>query len=53
MMNEKADEIGMTSTNFFNSSGLNDPDNYSTVKRYSNNVKIPYRKLSKFLPFVC
>ena len=31
MMNEKADEIGMTSTNFTNSSGINDPDNISTV----------------------
>ncbi len=32
MMNEKAMEIGMTSTNFSNSSGINDPDNYSTVR---------------------
>ena len=32
MMNEKASEIGMTSTNFTNSSGINDPDNISTVK---------------------
>jgi len=32
MMNEKAGEIGMTSTNFTNSSGINDPDNISTVK---------------------
>ena len=32
LMNEKAQEIGMTSTNFSNASGLNDPDNYSTVK---------------------
>ncbi len=32
MMNEKAGEIGMTSTNFTNSSGINDPDNVSTVK---------------------
>tara|TARA_Y100001970_G_C14190429_1_gene835034 strand:+ start:792 stop:1940 length:1149 start_codon:yes stop_codon:yes gene_type:complete len=32
MMNEKAAEIGMESTNFANSSGLNDPDNYSTVR---------------------
>ena len=31
MMNEKAGEIGMSSTNFSNSSGINDPDNYSTV----------------------
>jgi serine-type D-Ala-D-Ala carboxypeptidase (penicillin-binding protein 5/6) len=32
MMNEKAAEIGMLSTNFSNSSGINDPDNYSTVR---------------------
>ena len=32
MMNEKASEIGMSSTNFSNSSGINDPDNYSTVR---------------------
>ena len=32
MMNEKAAEIGMLETNFANSSGINDPDNYSTVR---------------------
>ncbi len=32
MMTSKAKEIGMTNSNFTNSSGLNDPDNYSTVK---------------------
>ena len=32
MMNEKVAEIGMTSTNFTNSSGINDPDNISTVR---------------------
>ena len=32
MMNEKAEEIGMTSSNFTNSSGINDPDNISTVR---------------------
>ena len=32
MMNEKAAEIGMTSTYFTNSSGINDPDNISTVR---------------------
>ena len=32
MMNEKAVEIGMSSSNFSNSSGINDPDNYSTVR---------------------
>ena len=32
MMTTKANEIGMTNTNFANSSGINDPDNYSTVR---------------------
>ena len=32
MMNEKAGELGMTSTNFTNSSGINDPDNISSVR---------------------
>ena len=32
LMNEKAMEIGMTNTNFSNSSGINAPDNISTVR---------------------
>ena len=32
MMNDKAGEIGMTSSNFTNASGINDPDNVSTVR---------------------
>ncbi len=32
MMTSKAKEIGMNNTNFANSSGINDPDNYSTVR---------------------
>ena len=32
MMTAKAKEIGMMNTNFANSSGINDPDNYSTVR---------------------
>ena len=32
MMNEKAIEIGMMSSNFTNASGINDPDNISTVR---------------------
>ncbi len=31
LMTAKAQELGMENTNFANSSGLNDPDNYSTV----------------------
>tara|TARA_B100001063_G_scaffold241792_1_gene269299 strand:- start:553 stop:1704 length:1152 start_codon:yes stop_codon:yes gene_type:complete len=32
MMTSKAKEIGMENTNFANSSGINNPDNYSTVR---------------------
>ena len=32
MMTAKAKELGMKNTNFANSSGINDPDNYSTVR---------------------
>jgi len=32
LMNEKAEKIGMENTRFSNSSGLSDPDNYSTVR---------------------
>ena len=32
LMNEKAIEIGLENTNFNNYSGINDPDNYSTVR---------------------
>ena len=32
LMNEKAQELGMEDTNFGNSSGINDVNNYSTVK---------------------
>ena len=32
IMNEKSKEIGLENTNWSNSSGINDPQNYSTVK---------------------
>jgi len=32
LMNDKAEEIEMYNTNFSNSSGISDPDNYSTVR---------------------
>ncbi len=32
LMNEKAEEIGLENTNFNNSSGINDTNNYSTVR---------------------
>ena len=41
LMNDKAQEIGMNSTNFANTSGINNPDNYSTVRDIA--------KMSKYL----
>ena len=32
LMTSKAKELGMENTNFANSSGINDPENYSTVR---------------------
>tara|TARA_B100001173_G_scaffold308015_1_gene317531 strand:+ start:74 stop:1225 length:1152 start_codon:yes stop_codon:yes gene_type:complete len=32
LMTAKAESLGMNNTNFTNSSGINDPDNYSTVR---------------------
>ena len=46
MMNEKAEEIGLLNTNFVNASGINDPDNYSTVK----DIAIMSRYLIKNYP---
>ena len=46
MMNDKAAEIGMENTNFANSSGINNPDNYSTVR----DIAIMSRHLIKNFP---
>ena len=35
MMNDKAKELGMKDTHFCNTTGLHDPDHYSTVKDIS------------------
>ena len=48
MMNEKAAEIGMTSTNFTNSSGINDPDNISTVR----DIALMSKYLIKIILFI-
>ena len=48
MMNEKADEIGMYSTNFSNSSGINDPENYSTVRDIAIMSKYLIQNYPKF-----
>ncbi len=46
LMTEKAKEIGMTNTNFSNSSGINAPDNLSTVR----DIMIMSRYLIKNYP---
>tara|TARA_B100000963_G_scaffold318282_1_gene299284 strand:+ start:5816 stop:6964 length:1149 start_codon:yes stop_codon:yes gene_type:complete len=50
MMNEKAAEIGMSSTNFSNSSGINDPDNYSTVRDIALMSKYLIKNYPNFYP---
>lgn len=47
LMNEKAEEIGMSSTNFANTSGINNPDNYSTVR----DIALMSRYLIKNYPY--
>ncbi len=51
MMNEKAIEIGMTATNFSNSSGINDPDNYSTVRDIALMSKYLIKNYPEFYPW--
>ena len=51
LMNSKAAEIGMNNSNFSNSSGINDPNNYSTVKDImimSNYLIKEYPKLYEY-----
>ena len=48
LMTAKAQEMGMYNTNFTNSSGLNDPDNYSTVR----DIMIMSRYLIKNLSLI-
>ena len=44
MMNDKAAELGMDSTNFSNSTGLPDPNHYSTAR----DISIMARELAKY-----
>ncbi|MGM0499864.1 MAG: D-alanyl-D-alanine carboxypeptidase family protein [Bacillota bacterium] len=44
MMNDKAKELGMNSTNFANSTGLPDPNHYSTAR----DISIMARELAKY-----
>ena len=51
MMNEKASEIGLTNTNFSNSSGINDPDNYSTVRDIAIMSKYLIKNFPKYYEY--
>ncbi|MDB2427988.1 D-alanyl-D-alanine carboxypeptidase [Candidatus Pelagibacter bacterium] len=48
LMTSKAKEIGMENTNFANSSGINNPDNYSTVRDILKMSKYLIEKHPKF-----
>jgi len=48
LMTAKAKEIGMENTNFANSSGINNPDNYSTVRDILKMSKYLINKHPKF-----
>ncbi|MDA9933595.1 D-alanyl-D-alanine carboxypeptidase [Candidatus Pelagibacter sp.] len=48
LMTTKAKEIGMENTNFANSSGINNPDNYSTVRDILKMSKYLIEKHPKF-----
>ncbi|WP_023648531.1 D-alanyl-D-alanine carboxypeptidase [Candidatus Pelagibacter ubique] len=48
LMTSKAKEIGMENTNFSNSSGISDPDNYSTVRDILKMSKYLIEKHPKF-----
>ena len=44
-------EIGLTNTNFTNSSGLNDPDNYSTVRDIAIMSKFLIKNFPKYYEY--
>ena len=51
IMNEKAKEIGLNNSNFSNSSGINDPQNYSTVRdiaKMSKHLILNYPKYYEY-----
>ena len=50
IMNEKAAEIGMTDTNFANSSGINDTENYSTVRDIAIMSKYLIKNYPEYYP---
>ena len=50
IMNEKAAEIGMSDTNFSNSSGINDTENYSTVRDIAIMSKYLIKNYPEYYP---
>ena len=50
MMNEKAQEIGMLETNFANSSGITDIENYSTVRDVATMSKYLIKNYPEYYP---
>ena len=50
IMNEKASEIGMVDTNFANSSGINHPDNFSTVRDIALMSKYLIKNYPEYYP---
>ena len=52
LMTMKAQELGMLNTNFANSSGINDPDNYSTVRDISIMSNYLIKKHPEFYKWV-
>tara|TARA_Y100001958_G_C21206999_1_gene533021 strand:+ start:542 stop:1690 length:1149 start_codon:yes stop_codon:yes gene_type:complete len=50
MMNEKAAELGMTNTNFANSSGINNTENYSTVRDIALMSKYLIKEFPEYYP---
>jgi serine-type D-Ala-D-Ala carboxypeptidase (penicillin-binding protein 5/6) len=51
MMNEKAEEIGMTNTTFANSSGINHTENNSTVRDIALMSKYLIKNYPEYYPF--
>ena len=51
LMTAKAQEMGMYNTNFTNSSGLNDPDNYSTVRDIAIMSKFLIKNFPKYYEY--
>ena len=50
IMNEKAEEIGMFNTNFSNTSGITDPNNYSTVRDIALMSKYLIKNYPEYYP---